>query len=40
MLVEGVGDGRRFIVSVSEDLPNRGIDNVVPLVEEVTAWTL
>jgi len=38
LLAEGVGDGRRFIVSVCEDLPNRGLDTVVPLVEEVAAW--
>jgi hypothetical protein len=38
LLKEGVGDGRRFIVSVSEDLPNRGLDTIVPLVEEVAAW--
>jgi uroporphyrinogen-III decarboxylase len=37
MLTEGVGDGRRFIVSVSEDLPNRGLDTVVPLAEAVAA---
>ena len=34
----GAGDGRRFMVSVSEDLPNRGLDTVVPLAEEVAAW--
>ena len=38
LLTEGVGDGRRFIVSVSEDLPNRGRDTVVALAEEVAAW--
>ena len=38
MLTEGVGNGRRFMVSVSEDLPNRGLDTVVPLAEEVAAW--
>ncbi len=38
MLDEGVGDGRHFIVSVSEDLPNSGRDTVVPLAEEVAAW--
>jgi uroporphyrinogen-III decarboxylase len=38
LLKEGVGDGRHFMVSVSEDLPNRGLDTVVPLAEEVQAW--
>jgi hypothetical protein len=38
LLKEGVGDGRRFIMSVSEDLPNRGLDTIVPLAEEVAAW--
>lgn len=38
LLKEGVGNGRRFLVSVSEDLPNRGLDTVVPLAEEVAAW--
>lgn len=38
LMAEGVGDGQRFIVSVSEDLPNRGLDTVVPLAEEVAAW--
>jgi uroporphyrinogen-III decarboxylase len=38
MLTEGVGDGRRFIVSVSEDLPKRGLETIVPLAEEVAAW--
>jgi uroporphyrinogen-III decarboxylase len=38
LLMEGAGDGRHFIVSVSEDLPNRGLDTVVPLAEEVAAW--
>jgi hypothetical protein len=38
LLQEGIGDGRRLIVSVSEDLPNRGLDTIVPLAEEVAAW--
>jgi hypothetical protein len=38
LLKEGIGDGRRFIMSVSEDLPNRGLDTVVSLAEEVAAW--
>jgi hypothetical protein len=40
MLAEGAGDGRRLIVSVSEDLPGRGLDTIVPLAEEVAAWKL
>jgi hypothetical protein len=40
LLEEGVGDGRRLLVSVSEDLPNRGLDTIVPLAEEVAAWKL
>ena len=40
LLKEGAGDGRRLIVSVSEDLPNRGLDTVVPLAEEVAAWKI
>ena len=40
LLEEGVGDGRRLLVSVSEDLPNRGLDTIVPLAEEVSAWKL
>jgi hypothetical protein len=40
LLEEGAGDGRRLLVSVSEDLPNRGLDTIVPLAEEVSAWKL
>lgn len=39
LLAEGAGDGRRFTVSVSEDLPNRGQETLVPLAEEVATWT-
>ncbi len=40
LLAESTGDGRRLIVSVSEDLPNRGLDTIIPLAEEVAAWRL
>ncbi len=38
LLAEGVGDGRRFMVGVIEDVPNRGVETLVPLAEEVAAW--
>ncbi len=40
LLAEGAGDGRRFMMGVIEDLPNRGVDTLVPLAEEVAAWRL
>jgi hypothetical protein len=40
LLEEGVGDGRRFTLSVIEDLPGRGLETLVPLAEEVAAWKL
>ncbi len=40
LLAEGTRDGRRLIVSVSEDLPNRGLDTIVPLAEEIATWRL
>jgi hypothetical protein len=40
LLAEGAGDGRRFMVGVIEDVPNRGLDTIVPLAEEVAAWKL
>ena len=38
LLAEGVGDGRRFMVSVMEDVVNCGLDTVVPLAEEIATW--
>jgi hypothetical protein len=38
LLAEGVGDGRRFMVGVIEDVPDRGLETLVPLAEEVAAW--
>ncbi len=40
LLEEGVGNGRRFMVGVLEDVPNRGVETLVPLAEEVAAWKL
>jgi len=40
LLEEGAGDGRRFMVGVIEDVPDRGIHTLVPLAEEVAAWKL
>ena len=40
LLEEGAGDGRRFMVGVIEDVPNRGMDTVLPLAEEVAAFSL
>jgi uroporphyrinogen-III decarboxylase len=38
LLEEGVGDGRRFMVGVIEDVPDRGVETLVPLAEEVATW--
>jgi uroporphyrinogen-III decarboxylase len=38
LLAEGAGDGRRFMVGVIEDVPNRGLETLLPLAEEVAAW--
>jgi hypothetical protein len=38
LLEEGVGDGRRFMVGVMEDVPNRGVETLVPLAEETRNW--
>ena len=38
LLEEGVGDGRRFMVGVIEDVPDRGLATIIPLAEEVAAW--
>ncbi len=38
LLEEGAGDGRHFMVGVIEDVPNRGLETLVPLAEEVAAW--
>lgn len=40
VLEEGVGDGRRFMVGVIEDVPDRGLQTLIPLAEEVAAWRL
>ncbi|MDD1650508.1 MAG: uroporphyrinogen decarboxylase family protein [Methylococcaceae bacterium] len=40
LLEESAGDGRRFMVGVMEDVPNRGLDTIVPLAEEVATWKL
>ncbi|MEI6150697.1 MAG: uroporphyrinogen decarboxylase family protein, partial [bacterium] len=40
LLEEGAGDGRRIVVGVIEDVPDRGIHTLVPLAEEVAAWKL
>ena len=40
LLEEGVGDGRRLIVGVIEDVPDRGVQTIIPLAEEVAAWEL
>jgi uroporphyrinogen-III decarboxylase len=40
LLEEGAGDGRHFMVGVTEDVPNRGLETLVPLAEEVAAWKL
>ncbi|MHB9131761.1 MAG: uroporphyrinogen decarboxylase family protein [Armatimonadota bacterium] len=40
LLREGVGDGRHFVMGVIEDVPNYGIDTLVPLAEETAAWRL
>ncbi len=40
LLEEGDGDGHRFMVGVMEDVPNRGLDTIVPLAEEVATWRL
>lgn len=38
LLEENAGDGRRFMVGVIEDVPNRGLETLAPLAEEVAAW--
>lgn len=38
LLAEGVGDGRHFMIGVIEDVPNRGIETLVPLAGEVATW--
>jgi len=38
LLEEGVQDGCHFIVGLMEDVPNRGIDTLIPLAEEVLTW--
>jgi len=38
LLEEGVGDGRRIVVGVIEDVPDRGLATILPLAEEVAAW--
>jgi len=38
LLEEGVGNGRRFMVGVIEDVPDRGLETLAPLAEEVAAW--
>jgi hypothetical protein len=40
LLEEGAGDGCRFMVGVIEDVPNRGVETLVPLAEEVAMWKL
>lgn len=40
LLAGGAGDGRWFIMGVIEDVPDRGLETIVPLAEEVAAWTL
>ena len=40
LLAEGAGDGRRFAMGVIEDVPNHGLDTLVPLAEEVAAWPI
>ena len=38
MLAEGAGNGQRFVVCVMEDIPDRGLQTLIPLAEEVAAW--
>jgi len=40
LIEEGAGDGRRFMVGVIEDVPNRGLETLVPLAEEIASWRL
>lgn len=40
LLEEGARDGRRFMVGVMEDVPNRGLDTLVPLADEIAIWKL
>jgi hypothetical protein len=40
LLAEGAGDGRRVMVGVIEDVPDRGLKTLVPLAEEVAKWRL
>jgi uroporphyrinogen-III decarboxylase len=38
LLEEGAGDGRHFMVGVIEDVPDRGMQTLVSLAEEVATW--
>ena len=40
LMAEGDGDGRRFAMGVIEDVPNRGLETLLPLADEVAKWRL